>query len=223
MASPLDSQSSIKPRPLPTADVHDMICYGVAVLGTQTSTYQGKTKKNMKVRILWEIADETHPLEEGGEPKRLQVFSDYNLFMDDKANIVKMLKAWFPALANKENWKLGDAVRGIVGKSCRGIIEHRKSADGKNTYANLAASGAGILPPKINISACENPTFFFDFDIDKFNWEEYNKVPAWIRKTIEKSDEWPSVLAKHGQGGNTQQEQQASAPAVDEDLSDLPF
>lgn len=226
MASPLDSQQEKKPRVIPSADVHDMICYGVVVLGTQTREWQGKQKKYMQVRILWEIADETHVFEEAKGPQRLQVFSDYNLFMDDKANIVKMLKAWFPALANKENWKLGDAIRGLVGKSCRGIIEHRKSKDGKSTFANISASGAAILPPKVNISACENPTFFFDFDIDKFNWDEYNKIPSWIRKTIEKSDEWPSVLAKYNQGSPAEQSAQQAAPAVDNSISsddDLPF
>lgn len=219
MASLLDRSSERKDRPIPPADVHDAICYGVVVLGTQTKDWQGKEKKDPVVRILWELPKQRAAFEEGKPEQPLQVFCDYNIYTDDKANLMKMLRSWFPVLQGKPI-ELAKALKGIVGKSCRLMIEHRKSKDGQKTFANIMAGGTGVLAAKEALGKPENKTLFFPFDPEAFNWSDYNELPKWLQKNIEKSDEWAGILSKYGQNptGTEQPKQEAKQEIADDDL-----
>jgi hypothetical protein len=122
------SSSSFVPCP---PGLHQAVCVDVIDMGVIEVTYAGKTKRQHKVRLAWQIAD-LNP-EDG---KRYLAQRRYTLSLDDKASLRKDLESWRgkPFTLDELN---GFDLEVLIGVNCQINVAH-ENKNGE-TYANVTA------------------------------------------------------------------------------------
>jgi hypothetical protein len=105
------------------------VCVDVVDLGMVEVTYAGKTKKQHKVALVWQI-DETN--EETG--KRFTARRRYTCSLDDKASLRKDLESWRGRPFNSDELN-GFDLEVLIGVNCQINVVH-ESRNGE-TYANV--------------------------------------------------------------------------------------
>ena len=104
--------------------VHDAVCCDVADLGIVETTWQGETKSQHKVRLVWQLAAKM----EDGRP--YSIGRRYGLTLHEKSSLAKDLKSWF-GKAPPDNLDLEK----LIGQNCQLVIVHSER-DG-TVYANV--------------------------------------------------------------------------------------
>ena len=104
--------------------VHDAVCCDVADLGVVETTWQGETKSQHKVRLVWQLATKM----EDGRP--FSIGRRYGLTLHEKSSLFKDLKTWF-GKAPPDNLDLEK----LIGQNCQVVVVHNER-DG-STYANV--------------------------------------------------------------------------------------
>lgn len=116
--------------------VHQAVCVDVIDLGLVKSAFPdektGADKWQHKVNVVWQIA------ETRDDGKRHQLYKRYTLSLHEKAALRHDLESWrgkaftFDELA-------GFDVERLIGANALVNVQHKKSADGTRTYANVVA------------------------------------------------------------------------------------
>lgn len=106
------------------------VCCDVVDLGVLEVTFAGQTKKQHKIRIVWQI-DESR---EDGKPH--QASKRYTLSLHEKASLRKDLESWRGRAFTEEELK-GFDVETVLAVACMlNVVEQKK--EGK-TYSNVTA------------------------------------------------------------------------------------
>lgn len=112
------------------AGAHPATCIDVVDLGELEITYGGKTKKQHKIKIIWEIEE----LRDDGSPFRPS--KRYTLSLHEKAALRKDLESWRGCPFTEEELK-GFDVEVLIGKGCMINVVHA-TKDG-STFGNVTA------------------------------------------------------------------------------------
>jgi hypothetical protein len=144
--------------------VHQAIAVDVIDLGMMDNTWQGKTTKKHKIDLVWQIA------EKRDDGKRFCLFKRYTLSLGDKANLRHDLESWRGRPFTVEELA-GFDVESIIGANCLINVQHKKSADGTKTYANVMS----VMPlikgmPKLTADGYERPKK--DSEESSGNWAD---------------------------------------------------
>lgn len=131
------SGGSFTPAP---QGVHQAVCVDVVDMGLMETTFQGVTKMQHKVRIVWQIEEAM----EDGKPFLVQ--KRYTLSLHEKAQLRKDLESWRSRPFTDAELKRFD-VETILGVNALLNVMH-VSKDGK-TYANVTA----VMPIKKGMAA----------------------------------------------------------------------
>ena len=112
-------------------DAHNAVCVDVVDLGMVESTWEGKTTKKHKVRIVFQV-EET---DGDNEDKRFIVMGWFVLSMHPKANLRKFLESWRgkPYADDDEAWDQDHEL--MIGAPALLQVVHNVS--GGKTYANI--------------------------------------------------------------------------------------
>lgn len=121
------SETSFTPAP---SGVHQAVCVDVVDKGILDVTWQGKSKKQHKIDIAWQI-DEAR---DDGKP--YLVFKRYTLSLSEKANLRKDLESWRGRPFTRDE-EMGFDVEQVIGVNCLLNIQHHTSGD--RTYANVVS------------------------------------------------------------------------------------
>ena len=111
--------------------LHQAICVDVVDLGIVEVTYAGKTKRQHKVRLVWQIAD-INP----ADNKRYIAQRRYTLSLDDKAALRKDLESWRGKPFSLDELG-GFDLEVLIGINCQINVAH-ETKNGE-TYANVTA------------------------------------------------------------------------------------
>lgn len=170
-------------QPVPQG-THLAICYALIDLGTQTETFEGRTKSAHKVRIVWEL-----PNERNAEGKPLSIGTFYSVSLHEKAKLRKDLQAWRSKPFTEDELK-GFQLVNIVGKPCMLSVIHKARANGDGVSDSIASVSAVVkgLP----VPAQENKTLIFD--LDAFDRATYDGLPDFLKKMIAASPEGQKAL-----------------------------
>ena len=114
--------------------MHQAVCVDVVDLGILDVTWQGKTKKQHKVNLAWQIAEDR----EDGKP--FMVFKRYTLSLSEKATLRKDLESWLGRKFGRDD-EMGFDVETMIGRNCLLNVMHNEVSD--KTYANVVA----VNPP----------------------------------------------------------------------------
>jgi hypothetical protein len=115
-------------------------------------SYGGKTKKQHKIRIVWQIDE----LDSKGHPYRVQ--KRYTLSLHEKAALRKDLESWRGKPFREEQLTDGFDVEKLLSVGCFLNVIHE--ARDKTTYANVSAImplPKGIVAPTVRdyVRVCE--------------------------------------------------------------------
>lgn len=214
MNTPIYAENTGSNFEIAPAGSHVATCYGMIDLGTQKTTFNGETKNQRKVRLMFELSNELRTFEKDGESseKPLIIFREFGLSMHENAALRKFLENWRGKSFSEDEAKKFDITK-LLGKSCILTVQHTN--DNGKTYANI--SGASPLmkgmsdPVRYNSITCLS---FVDFDFDV-----YNSLSEKTKDKIALSPEYQTLQARLGMASN--QTQQPQQPQQAED--DLPF
>lgn len=118
---------SFTPAP---AGLHQAVCVDIVDMGVLEVTYGGKTKKQRKIRLVWQI-EETM---EDGRPFIVQ--KRYTASLHEKATLRKELESWRGKPFTDEELAAFDMER-LLGVNCQLNIQH--AIKGGETYANVVS------------------------------------------------------------------------------------
>lgn len=182
-------------------------CIAMVHIGTITEDFKGQPKTLNKIRVTWELPTELKEFKEGEGEKPYLLSKDFTLSLHEKSTLRAFLKSWRGLDFTEDEAKAFDVTK-LIGAPCMVSITHRES--GNKTYADVSGVSKVIkgftVPPQVN------PSMILTYD--NFNFDDFNKLPEFVRKKMESSVEFKKISdAVHGQ----QQEQKQS------DNDDLPF
>lgn len=112
------------------AGLHQAVCVDVVDMGILEVTYAGVTKKQHKIRLVWQIDE---PMEDG---KRFIVQKRYTLSLHEKSTLRKELESWRGKAFTREE-EMGFDLERLIDVNCFLNIVHSQK-EGK-TYANVAS------------------------------------------------------------------------------------
>lgn len=166
----------------PPAGVFSAICYRFIDLGTQSSTWEGKSKRQHKIMLSWEITDTDERMEDG---KPWTISQRFTWSMSDRANLRKTLESWRGKPFEESDFGEGgfDA-KNLVGAPCLLSIIH-ENKDGK-TYANI--SSVTKLPKAMPAGTLVNEKVYFS--LSDFDAEVFGKFSDSLQDTIKASPEY---------------------------------
>ena len=128
-----ESNKAYAPAP---GGVHQGVCVDVVDMGLLEVTYAGKTKKQHKVRLVWQI-DETNP----ETRERFIAQKRYTLSLSEKANLRKDLEGWRGKPFTREE-EMGFDLEKLIGVNAfLNIVQVQKNGA---TYANVVS----VMPLK---------------------------------------------------------------------------
>ena len=164
---------------------HVARCVQMIHLGTTEQEFQKETKKLNKVRLVWELVDESYSFEKDGEQKEVNflIGKDYTLSMHEKSSLRKDLQSWRGKPFTEEEAKAFDITK-LLNIPCMLNIIHKEIASG-GAYANI--SGISTMPKKMVADNATTEIVEFNFD-DKFY--VLDTLPEWLQNKIKESDEY---------------------------------
>jgi hypothetical protein len=167
-------------KPAPAGN-HLARCIGVVDLGTQYSPRFDKASK--KLRISWELPNETHVFNPDKGPEPFVVGREFTASLNKNSALRPLLESWrgraFTA-AELEGFEL----KKLIGAPCLINIVH-ETVEGK-TYANIASVSQLVkgtqMPPQQLAGHY--------YEIEQGRDEAFNNLPEWLQEKIEGCEEW---------------------------------
>ncbi len=173
---------------------------------TFTSDQYGTTRKH-DIILSWELPSAL--IEEGdyaGEPFVLN--RKLTLSLHKKSNLRPILEAWRGKKFTGQEIQDGFEIAEMVGLPCLLTVTHSAPNDEGVVFANVTAVAALMdgmdCGPQVNESLV--------YDVSTPDGSVYAKLPEWIRKLIDESEENVDTIV---------QTAKATAPATQQD--DIPF
>jgi hypothetical protein len=187
----LASESTGKEFPPAPAGTHIARCILLVDMGTQENTMYGK--KERKCRIGFELPDEKMVFDEKRGEEPYLVSQNFSLSLGSKANLRKFLKAWRGRDFTAEELKQFD-LKTIIDKPALLSVGHQtKQIDGQDrTYAQIVSIG-----PLMKGQSCPARVLPLTvYEIEQGRDAAFAALPEWMRKQIEKCDEWNAPAPK---------------------------
>lgn len=188
-------------------------------LGTHESEWQGKKRMKNKVRLSWELPNETHDFGKGVE-EPFAVHKSYTLSLSDKAALRADLENWRGRPFTEAELESFDVAK-VLGAACMVTIMHEKK--GENTYANVTAVAAlpkvkgpdGKMCP-MPVPEPVNPQV--EYSIEDHNEGVFQQLPQFMKDEITTSVEWKAkqTITSGGEPELPEQEWEGESATSDE-------
>lgn len=187
-------------------------CYQMIHIGTITDVVVGTPKTINKVRIGWELPTELKVFKEENGPQPLVISQEYNLAMNEKANLRKMLASWRGKDFTEEEAKCFDVTK-LIGVPCMLNIIHRPSkTDASKIYESIGS--VSPIPKGVPVPAQIQKSSILQYD--SFDWDLFNALPDFIKQKVQSSAEFKAMQSP-------QEKHITNAEEVLEPFDDLPF
>ncbi len=163
---------------------HIARCYQLLEVGTVDELYMGEPKHVSKIRLTFELPEETKEFKAGEGEKPIVISQEYTLSMAPLAKLRKLIEGMIgtslsDAEANAFN------VEDLVGMPCLVTIVHKTSAKGSD-YAIIASTSALMKNQKA--PAQVNPSRIATYE--KWDQDFFASQPDFIKDKMKTSDEY---------------------------------
>jgi len=168
---------------LTPAGTHVATIFKIINLGHVPYEWQGQMKDSHRVRIFWELPNETKTFKDkDGKDVTLPlaISRKFTLSMSDKAALRPFVVGITGSAHDYFN------VYELLGKSCLLSIAHEASKDGSKTYATVMSASA--LPKGMATPVPVNTPVILD--VTTLSREEIAALPDYLKKDMEASSEY---------------------------------
>lgn len=171
--------NSDKPKELVPSGAHIATLYSIVELGTMEGEYMGNPTKKRKIRLTWELPEETRDFD--GAQKPLVVGKTYTASLFEQAKLRPIVIGILGSLSEEEEESFD--IKNLLGKSCMLQVSHEEYNGRK--YANVASCTQ--LPKSVKAPKQVNESVYFDYAT--FDEAEYAKLPQWMKDKMAESIE----------------------------------
>jgi len=214
MALTLSETAKNTERQLPEAGATVGVLFSLVDLGTQKVSWDGEEKYTPKLRLAFELPEQTIEGEvtENGKTtkvtKPMVVSIELTRSLGERATLRKHLETWRgQAFTSKELASFN--LRNLLGKACLLTLVHKTSQAGRNY---CAIQGIAKLPKSMKAPAKTENTQVF-YEIEQGEGGQFSELPEWLQEKIRSSKELSGASsAPQGKAGDT-----------DGDGSQIPF
>lgn len=184
-------------------------CYQMIEVGTVTENIKGDVKNIHKVRIGWELPEETKVFDQKRGPQPLVIDQEYTLSMNEKANLRKMLESWRGKGFTEKEAECFDITK-LLGVPCMLNIIHKTSKAG-NDYESVTSVTA--VPRGLKVPDQVNKNFVLSYD--NFDESLFNTLPDFLKTKMQGSAEYAKMKNPNSRT--------FEASDISEPIDDLPF
>lgn len=170
--------SDFEPTP---AGNHIARLYAVVHIGVLDDTWQGQEKQIDKVRLTFELPNETKVFKEGDEPKPQVISEIYTLSMGKKSNLRPIVEGIVGTALLDHEAEYFDVTE-LVGMACMLNVVHVKKGD--KTYANIHSTAP--LPKGVEAPPAFNKPMVLDYE-ENWSEEKFTSLPEWIQEKMKSS------------------------------------
>jgi hypothetical protein len=164
--------------PVPAGN-HVARIYSIVHIGHILEDTQWGAKNNNKVRITWELPNETKVFKEEEGARPLSVSRTFNISWHEKAGLRKFVRG----LEGKDQETFD--LEALLGKVCMLNVSHNQVGD--RTYANI--DSAAPLPKGMSEPEAVNEQFILNYT-DKWDEARFEKLPDFLKEQMKQSDEY---------------------------------
>jgi len=208
------SESQKMERKLPEAGATVGVLYSLVDLGHQKTNWDNQEKWTPKVRLTFELPDQTDEfeVEENGKRTTVQkpmvVSIEQTRSLGEKASLRKLLEQWRgQTFTSKELQAF--SLKNLLGKPAMLTLIHKTSQQGRQ-YCAIA--GASKLPKGMKAPASTiNDTVYYE--IEEGEGGQFPDMPDWLQEKIRASKEFATAAGKST----------ATKVEVDADGNQVPF
>jgi hypothetical protein len=208
------SESQKMERKLPEAGATVGVLYSLVDLGHQKTNWDNQEKWTPKVRLTFELPDQTDEfeVEENGKRTTIQkpmvVSIEQTRSLGEKASLRKLLEQWRgQTFTSKELQAF--SLKNLLGKPAMLTLIHKTSQQGRQ-YCAIA--GASKLPKGMKAPATTTNDQLY-YEIEQGEAGQFNDMPDWLQEKIRASKEFATAAGKST----------ATKVEVDADGNQVPF
>jgi hypothetical protein len=208
------SESAKQERKLPEAGATVGVLYSLVDLGHQETNFDNQKKWTPKVRLTFELPDQTDEFEvvENGKTtkvsKPMVVSIEQTRSLGEKASLRKLLEQWRgQTFTSKELQAF--SLKNLLGKPAMLTLIHKTSQQGRQ-YCAIA--GASKLPKGMKAPATTTNDQLY-YEIEQGEAGQFNDMPDWLQEKIRASKEFATAAGKST----------ATKVEVDADGNQVPF
>jgi hypothetical protein len=208
------SESQKMERKLPEAGATVGVLYSLVDLGHQKTNWDNQEKWTPKVRLTFELPDQTdeYEVEENGKRTTVQkpmvVSIEQTRSLGEKASLRKLLEQWRgQTFTSKELQAF--SLKNLLGKPAMLTLIHKTSQQGRQ-YCAIA--GASKLPKGMKAPATTTNDQLY-YEIEQGEAGQFSDMPDWLQEKIRASKEFATAAGKST----------ATKVEVDADGNQVPF
>jgi hypothetical protein len=191
------SESAKQERKLPEAGATVGVLYSLVDLGHQKTNWDNQEKWTPKVRLTFELPDQTdeYEVEENGKRTTVQkpmvVSIEQTRSLGEKASLRKLLEQWRgQTFTSKELQAF--SLKNLLGKPAMLTLIHKTSQQGRQ-YCAIA--GASKLPKGMKAPATTTNDQLY-YEIEQGEAGQFNDMPEWLQEKIRASKEFAAAAGK---------------------------
>jgi len=191
------SESAKQERKLPEAGATVGVLYSLVDLGHQKTNWDNQEKWTPKVRLTFELPDQTDEfeVEENGKRTTVQkpmvVSIEQTRSLGEKASLRKLLEQWRgQTFTSKELQAF--SLKNLLGKPAMLTLIHKTSQQGRQ-YCAIA--GASKLPKGMKAPATTTNDQLY-YEIEQGEAGQFNNMPDWLQEKIRASKEFATAAGK---------------------------
>jgi len=191
------SESQKMERKLPEAGATVGVLYSLVDLGHQKTNWDNQEKWTPKVRLTFELPDQTDEfeVEENGKRTTVQkpmvVSIEQTRSLGEKASLRKLLEQWRgQTFTSKELQAF--SLKNLLGKPAMLTLIHKTSQQGRQ-YCAIA--GASKLPKGMKAPATTTNDQLY-YEIEQGEGGQFNDMPEWLQEKIRASKEFATAAGK---------------------------
>lgn len=174
-------------REIVPAGTHEARCYSMIHYGTIPVEYKGETKWQNKVRVIFELPNETRVFNEEKGEQPFSIGKEYTLSLYEQSTLRKDLENWRGQKFSDDELNNFDLSR-LLGVACMLTVVHAVSATGKQ-YAKIGSITG--LPKGWEVKPLHNP--LFEFTVNEYSQTSFDTLPAYYQDKIKSSKEYQAM------------------------------
>jgi hypothetical protein len=206
------SESAKQERKLPEAGATVGMLYSLVDLGTQETNWDGEKKYTPKVRLTFELPDQTDEFEvvENGKTtkvsKPMVVSIEQTRSLGEKASLRKLLEQWRGQTFTAAELK-AFSLKNLLGKPAMLTLIHKTIPSRVGNTAPLR--GRASYPKGMKAPATTTNAQMY-YEIEQGEGGQFSEMPEWLQDKIRASKEFANLKPK-------------ATATVDEDGEVVPF
>jgi len=191
------SESQKSERKLPEAGATVGVLYSLVDLGHQKTNWDNQEKWTPKVRLTFELPDQTDEFEVEENGKRTKVSKpmvvsiEQTRSLGEKASLRKLLEQWRGQTFTAKELQ-AFSLKNLLGKPAMLTLIHKTSQQGRQ-YCAIA--GASKLPKGLTApSGTTNDQLYYE--IEQGEAGSFGDMPTWLQDKIRASKEFANTSGK---------------------------